>query len=237
MNVFGVPADEVLKLSQQFVGCLKTARALFSVIAPGQDAGAKSKEDRRRAYLGLLSATNDLMTWHNFLGELALTMQRWEPFRWRHTTTAIKQTADVRKAMSAFLAALSEVRLVGNPGPRAAAERITAVMGELFGVLPTSKGGAARVHEIEHTREWMRELGDAQKHFILAARRDLGSAKTPRARWWQLWRPRTVEAWPGGWPVPAATLTAEDETGGRELPPGSQPRQLSAGPRAEASAP
>ncbi|WP_326951293.1 hypothetical protein OG439_22435 [Amycolatopsis sp. NBC_01307] len=153
------------------------------------------------------------MTWHVRLGGIALAMQQWEPFRWRHTTTAIYQSADARKSMSSFLAALSELRLVGNPEPRAAAEEITAILGELFTVLPTSKKPAERELQIEVTAQWMLRLGEAQKEFVLAARRDLGFAKKLRRHWWELWRPRTVEGWPGGWPGPTVTLLAQNKPG------------------------
>ncbi|NKQ54977.1 hypothetical protein HFP15_19010 [Amycolatopsis sp. K13G38] len=200
MNVFGLPMDEITKLGGEIATGLKAARTLFSIMPPGQDKGAKNKQKRQGAYLGLLVATGDLMTWHIYLGGMAVAMQRWEPFAFRHTTTAIYQTADARKAMSAFLAALSEIRLVGNPEPRAAAEEITAALGELFELLPTAKRASEREQQIARTGRWMLRLGEAQKDFILAARRDLGFAKKLRTHRWEVWRPRTVEEWPGGWP-------------------------------------
>ncbi|WP_152546961.1 hypothetical protein [Amycolatopsis orientalis] len=207
--MFGLPLDEVSKLGSGIATGLKTARAVFAIMPPGPGKGAKGKDKRRDAYLGLLAATGDLITWHSHLGLIAMTMQRWEPFPWRHTTTAIHQVADARAAMSAYLAALSEVRLVGNPEPRAAAEEITAVLGELFDVLPTAKRAAERDTQIALTSRWMLRLGEAQKDFVLVARRDLGFAGKLRTRWWQLWRRRSGEEWPGGWPGKTAALVIE----------------------------
>ncbi|MFI5590139.1 hypothetical protein ACIA5G_34190 [Amycolatopsis sp. NPDC051758] len=220
MNVFGVPVDEIAKVSGEIATSLKAGHAVFSIIPPGRDKGAKSKDDRRRAYQGLLVATGDLMTWHMYLGEIAVVMQRPELFAFRHTTTAIHQTADARKSMAAYLAALSEIRLVGNPEPRAAAEEISAILGQLFAVLPTSKKAPERATQIEHTRQWMLKLGEAQKDFVQVARRDLGYAKKLRTRWWQFRRPRAVEEWPGGWPGPTVTLALEHEVSKSDRPAG-----------------
>ena len=125
VNLFGVPLDEISKVGGEIATGLKTARALFSIMPPGQGKGARSKQERRDAYLGLLVATGDLMTWHNYLGAIALAMLRWEPFAWRHTTTAIYQAAEARKSMSGFLAALSEIRLVGKIGRASCRERVS----------------------------------------------------------------------------------------------------------------
>jgi hypothetical protein len=77
-------------------------------------------------------------------------------------------------------------------------------------VLPSAKKVTVRKQQIEHTRQWMLRLGEAQKDFILAARRDLGFAKKLRTRGWQLWRRRTVEEWPGGRPGKTVTLAIKN---------------------------
>jgi hypothetical protein len=50
-----------------------------------------------------------------------------------------REVSAARAALAAFLGALIEVRLVGNPGPRKAAEEITALVAELFGTAPTGR--------------------------------------------------------------------------------------------------
>ncbi len=80
-----------------------------------------------------------------------MAVQRWESFAWRYTTTAIYQAADTRKAKAAVLVAWSEIRMVGNPEPRAAAEEITAVLGELFDVMPGAKKATVPASSFEDT--------------------------------------------------------------------------------------
>jgi hypothetical protein len=48
-----------------------------------------------------------------------------------------REVSAARAALAAFLGALIEVRLVGNPGPRKTADEITALVAELFGTAPT----------------------------------------------------------------------------------------------------
>lgn len=139
--------------------------------------------------------------------------------------TVVQQAGSVRSAVSNLLGSLGEIRLCGSAEPREYAERITALLGELFtipGKRPTkplrglpwlrAREAACR-HQREAYDDYARALGEAHRDFILAARDDLGRGRRwwqsgrERARKWQFWR-RT--RWPGGWPGPeAAVLVAE----------------------------
>jgi hypothetical protein len=188
---------------------LKSAHGLLTAVPPGKkDRGAKVAA-RQHAYLGFLAATGDVLTWTTQLAVIAQATQRWEPFAWRHTTTALHFAADARKSWSAFLTALAEFRLVGNPEPRALAEQMTVILGQLNDSMPIARDPAEQKRQIMQSSQWQRLLGEAQKDFILAARRDLGTARKLRTHWWQLRRSRTEEDWPGGWPGPTATLPGE----------------------------
>ena len=44
-----------------------------------------------------------------------------------------------RDALAGFLGALGEIQLFGRPQPRAAAENITALLGELFSIIPIDR--------------------------------------------------------------------------------------------------
>lgn len=127
-----------------------------------------------------------------------------------------------REATSTFLGALLEIRQVGNPEPRKAAEQITALLGELCGRTPASQppwwkrtvvpalgradGEKQRQQELEVCREL---LGEAHRDFTLAVRNDLRLDRRPRRFRWPPWRP-AVKDWPGGWPGPdGAQLIAD----------------------------
>jgi hypothetical protein len=49
---------------------------------------------------------------------------------WR--PTLIREVREARRTIAVFLNALTEIRMLGNPGPRAVAEDIAALMGELY---------------------------------------------------------------------------------------------------------
>lgn len=211
MTLSAVPFGEIAKVAGHVAGGLKLAHGMWAAVPPGKkDKGAKAAT-RGRAYLGFLVATGDLLTWFVELGAIALASRQWEPFSWRHTRTVMQLSAEARKSFSGYLAALSEIRLVGNPEPRAIAEEITAIVGQLFDCIPTERTAASRAAQLERAAAWQLRLGELQKDFVLAARRDLGTARKLRTRWWQLRRSRTAEEWPGGWPGPAATLAAKPE--------------------------
>ena len=210
MTLSAMPFGEIAKVAGEVAGGLKVARGMWAAVPPGKkDKGAKTAV-RGRAYLKFLIATGDLLTWFVELGAIALASRQWEPFPWRHTTTVMYLSTEARKSFSGYLAALSEIRLVGNPEPRAAAEEITAIVSQRFDCIPTERKAANREAQLKRAAAWQLRLGQVQKDFILAARRDVGTARKLRTYWWQLWHSRTVEEWPGGWPGKTPTLSIEN---------------------------
>jgi hypothetical protein len=53
--------------------------------------------------------------------------------------TVMREIGATRGAVAEFVGTLAHVRLVGNPGPRRAAEDIAALVAELFGSVPTGR--------------------------------------------------------------------------------------------------
>jgi hypothetical protein len=104
-------------------------------------------------------------------------------------------------ALQTLLDALLEVRACGTEEPRAAAERLVLLVGQLVDTLPTGKRRAERKDQNLEFDRLALAFGVAQKDFTLVARRDLGYDKPLRRHRWQLWRPRWEPEWPGGWPV------------------------------------
>ena len=122
-------------------------------------------------------------------------------------------------AVHEFVESLTEIRLIGSSKPRAVAERITSLLGELFSSIPASRP-SKQLRQLpvlrSQERTWQQRheyfedcsqaLGRALKEFTLVARSDLGRGKRwwqrspqDRAHFWQFWRPA---GWPGGWPGP-----------------------------------
>ena len=109
----------------------------------------------------------------------------------------------IRAALAESVVALREVRLVGNPEPRAAAEEVTALLSGLGERVPHTRWPRhQRQREEKEFAEVQLALGEAHKQFTLVCRRDLGYARPLRQQWWQLWRRKSDERWPGGWPGP-----------------------------------
>ena len=81
------------------------------------------------------------------------------------------------KAITEYFQALEGVRVVGNEGPRAAAESVREAIGDPF--------DAATAHREELTKEEADECWRALESFTAACRPDLGY----QPLWWQIWRP------------------------------------------------
>jgi hypothetical protein len=105
-----------------------------------------------------------------------------------------------------LLSALAEVRTFGEYEPRALAEKATALAGELADTLPTASRPRLRDEQQERFERLLHLLGETQRDFTAAVRRDLRFDRPLRTRWWQVWRPRQAAPWPGGWPVPPPTV-------------------------------
>lgn len=132
----------------------------------------------------------------------------------QYQTQLLRELRDFRQATAGYLAALSDVRLHGRPAPRAAAERLTAVLAECAGAIPevNTKAPLLRARPPLEGSSWhyfdrsVRAVGELQRQFTIAARDDLGTGKrvwhlsrNPRTAPWQIWR---GSPWPGGWPGP-----------------------------------
>lgn len=126
---------------------------------------------------------------------------------------------ELRGALSRVLGALLEVRMVGSDDVRAASEQLAARLDGLMAALPRSKNRRERRGQHEAFTRAANDLGIALRDFTPIIRRDLGYDRKLRRWWWQLWRPRSAPAFPGGWPVPQP-----------ELEGGTARRSLTAGP-------
>lgn len=103
------------------------------------------------------------------------------------------------ETLTALLAAMCRVRMVGNPEPRAAAEQLVMMLGKIHDNLGIVGTRAEKAAEQETFALWQKRFGQAQKEFTEICRRDLDLVAT-RQRFWQVWRPKGPEPWPGGWP-------------------------------------
>jgi hypothetical protein len=101
----------------------------------------------------------------------------------------------IRDTTADFLTALAKVRLVGRPGPVAAADVVRESLQELFGRIP---GKEKRFHWVLRGRnginsdqqragfdEYLSVLAQANEQFILAIQAD----RPLRRYLWQFWRP------------------------------------------------
>jgi hypothetical protein len=118
-------------------------KAVLGTVPPGGSRRLFSRRRRETAYLAFQSAALDMQVQTVWLGvaeEVILS---------KDLTTAQVWPAIIgfKAATSAILAALSEIRLVGRPGPRAVAEEIASLIGELHESRPASRGPQSLVRE------------------------------------------------------------------------------------------
>jgi len=110
----------------------------------------------------------------------------------------ITDIAAVRDVTGDFLAALAKVRLIGRPGPVAAADVILSLLQSLIGRIPTQddrpfyrrislRSGQAQKEQIREFNDCMTALGKAHVQFISAVRAD----RSGRRYSWQVWRRAT----------------------------------------------
>jgi hypothetical protein len=136
-----------------------------------------------------------------------------------HDQFARATVVDQFSAVHEFVESLVEIRMIGSPKPRAVAEQLTSLLGELFGTIPVGRPSkhlrqlpVLRSKErpwqqsTEYFEDCSQALGRALKEFTFVARADLGRgkrwwqhSKQDRTQFWQFWRPA---GWPGGWPGP-----------------------------------
>jgi hypothetical protein len=101
-----------------------------------------NRERRLHAYLAFQSAALDASTWPTWLTSLEESVLA----KGMSPPQILPELAAARRAIADLLAALAEIRLVGNPEPRKLAEEIVTLLVELMEVrLPARPPGTARV--------------------------------------------------------------------------------------------
>jgi hypothetical protein len=204
----GTDVDAIAQCATDAAGAVKAVLALGQVVPAGSKVHDSDPGLRYRAYLEFQIAAWDTLIWAQHLvtiGDAAykpLIVSR----LWNGQSKLIDAIESTGQSLSRLLAAVSAVRLVGNPEPRELAEYITVVIGSMFGALPSGRASATRAARTEEFETWQKLLGVKQREFTLAARRDLGYAAPLREHWWQVRRPKVEAPWPGGWPGPVLTL-------------------------------
>ena len=124
----------------------------------------------------------------------ARTVERLEHARFLRSELGV-----LRDVVSRHLAALAEVRLVGGAGPLAAAEDVTALLGELLVELPTVRDQVVRLAVTRTARyEELRDaVGFHLRRFTVTARQDLATLpwrRRVRTSRWTIWRPKPEKA-------------------------------------------
>lgn len=127
---------------------------------------------------------------------------------WNGQSKLVDAAESTGLSVSRLLAAVTAVRLVGSPELREIAETITVAVGTMLSTLPSGGRSSTRARREEGFEACKKLIGQKQKDFTTAARLDLGYAAKQRRHRWQLWRPKTAEAWPGGWPGPQLPMEA-----------------------------
>ena len=102
----------------------------------------------------------------------------------QHRHATYRATARMRSAVSAFTAAVGEVRLHGHSGPQDHTEEVIVLVGELLGRIAATE---------DEFRNCQLALGLKLRDFVLAVRVDLDQRwwhvrKRPRSHRWQIWR-------------------------------------------------
>lgn len=113
-------------------------KAAASAVPPIQRRSHANREQRRAAYLSFQRASLEAMTWANQLLTLeAAVTTRVQMIQMR--PTLVRELNGARVCAANLLGALGEVRMVGNPMPRKAAEEITSLIGYLYEIVPTGR--------------------------------------------------------------------------------------------------
>jgi hypothetical protein len=113
-------------------------QTVLAVVPPGRRRRWSGRRQREHAYLAFQRAALDVGTWAAYLPVVELVAPT-KLTDLLYMPAVQREVSAARAALAAFLGALIEIRLVGNPGPRKAAEEITALVAELFGTAPTGR--------------------------------------------------------------------------------------------------
>jgi hypothetical protein len=90
-----------------------------------------SRDRREQAYLAFQRAVFDMTSWAMYLPAVALLASN-RVTDLLYTPALLRELSSTRATLTEFLGALAEIRLVGSPSPRKAAEEITAMVAELY---------------------------------------------------------------------------------------------------------
>jgi hypothetical protein len=113
-------------------------QAALELAPPGRRRRWSGRGERERAYLAFQRAALDVGTWAAYLPTMELVaFNRLSELL--YMPTVVREVSASRGAVAGFVGTLVDVRLVGNPGPRKAAEEIAALVAELFGRVPTGR--------------------------------------------------------------------------------------------------
>jgi hypothetical protein len=107
-------------------------QAALELAPPGRRRRWSGRGERERAYLAFQRTALDVGTWAAYLPTMELVaFNRLSELL--YMPTVVREVSASRGAVAGFVGTLVDVRLVGNPGPRKAAEEIAALVAELFG--------------------------------------------------------------------------------------------------------
>jgi hypothetical protein len=110
----------------------------LQLVPPGRRRRWSGRQERQVAYLAFQRAALDAGTWAAYLPTLELVASN-RLTELLYLPTVMREVGATRAAVAEFVGTLVDVRLVGNPGPRRAAENIAALVAELFGTVPTGR--------------------------------------------------------------------------------------------------
>lgn len=110
----------------------------LELVPPGRRRRWSGRHERKDAYLAFQRAALDVGTWAAYLPTLELVASN-RLTELVYMPTVMREIVATRDAVAEFVGTFVDVRLVGNPGPRRAAEDIAVLVAELFGTVPTGR--------------------------------------------------------------------------------------------------
>jgi hypothetical protein len=104
---------------------------------PIRGRSSSTKLARQSAYLAFQRASLDAMSWAEYAPVLEDLARRVD----EHVIVPelLRVMKETRQCLAHLMATLVEVRMVGNPRPRASAEDIIALIGGMYGCLPAGR--------------------------------------------------------------------------------------------------
>lgn len=155
-------------------------KAVANSVPPALRRSRANRDRRREAYLAFQRASLDAMTWANYMLTLEVAVSP-RALMIQMRPTLVRELGKSRACLANLLSALAEIRMVGNPKPRKAAEEIVALIGHLYEILPT--GRPARYHQWAVAKsESLPQLADLTNR-SQTLRRRLDSLREAENRW------------------------------------------------------